>query len=430
MRLLLVSAAHHPDHGGIGTAVSTFVRRATDAGWHIELLTRSGDNLPHCANVHLVRTIDETAEFRSWIDPLRKIHRIRPYRYGLWSLAVAKKLLELHGTFDAIEFVDSQAEGFVALHSERVRERWGGVPLCIRTHTPMWLIERLNGADLTKFGRHLYHQWERQALAAAHGVTAPSQLLLDALQPAQTYDVVPPMLPDIAAISNRAGRSIVFVGNLEPNKGIDFWIQSLNHVLKRHGEAMATIVGADTPAAPDGTSMRAYSQSLLDPAVEKKVTFAGRLPAEGVQQVLYAASMVVVPSRFESFSYVACEAILRGIPVVVTCDVGINEYTHELVKVGYGDIEALTKAQCDCLDDPAAALTRITRAREQLVAACKPSLVLSKHQQFLDKIDHTRRKPESGLDAIDQMDCFLRETLALAAAGRTSDRPLVSLSQG
>lgn len=43
MRWLLVSAQHHPTHGGIGTYVQRFVACAAKAGWQVDLLTRPSD---------------------------------------------------------------------------------------------------------------------------------------------------------------------------------------------------------------------------------------------------------------------------------------------------------------------------------------------------------------------------------------------------
>lgn len=422
MRLLLISAAHHPDHGGIGTAVSSFVRRATDAGWHIELVTRPSDRLPQCARVHTIETRDMSPEFHKWIEPLRRIHRIRPYRYGLWALAVAKRLLTIGGEFDAIEFVDSQAEGVVALTSARVRDRWQRVPMCISAHSPMWLIERLNGANLALFGRHVYHEWERQALVAADGVRAPSRVLLDALQPVQSHAIMPPMVPEMAAPPRRDRKpSIAFIGNLEPNKGVDVWTRSLNIVLKRHRDVGAVVVGRDTPTAPDGSSMHAYCQSLLEPEVAPRVTFAGQLEPSQVQRLMQSASLVVVPSRFESFSYVACEAILLETPVIVTDSVGINEYLPELDSVPFGDVEALARTQCNLLHDPAAAVRNVAGHRGRLLSACQPSRVLNRLREFLHTI-HTAAEPRaSGLDAIDTMDELLREieNRAVSNLGKT-----------
>ena len=88
MRWLLVSAQHHPTHGGIGTYVSHAVGAAVRAGWSVELITRPGPNSPRGARIHEVTTIDMAEEFADRIDALRRLERVRPYGYALWSLAV------------------------------------------------------------------------------------------------------------------------------------------------------------------------------------------------------------------------------------------------------------------------------------------------------------------------------------------------------
>ena len=141
MRWLLVSSQHHPSHGGIGAYVARFVGVARAAGWTIDLMTRPGALHPPGATVHEVTTPDMLDDFAARLPALRRIERVRPYRYALWSRAVAERLSSIDGDFDAIEFVDSQAEGFVAIGGRQLRGRFarGGAPMLIHAHTPMFV---------------------------------------------------------------------------------------------------------------------------------------------------------------------------------------------------------------------------------------------------------------------------------------------------
>ena len=126
MHLILVSAQHHPSHGGIGAYVWELIHAGGEAGWRIELITRPSAMLRRAPlhAIHEITTQDMMPQFQKSVAALRRIERIRPYRYGLWSLAVAKKLMELDSHPDAIECVDCQAEGFVSITSAAVRERY------------------------------------------------------------------------------------------------------------------------------------------------------------------------------------------------------------------------------------------------------------------------------------------------------------------
>src|SRR5262245_14788480 len=106
MRIVLVSSQHHPAQGGIGAYVAEFVDVACEAGWTVQLITRPGPLLPQGCKPLLVTTADAQPQFSKHVVALRQIERIRPYRYGLWSLAVARRLLDLDELPDVVEFVD------------------------------------------------------------------------------------------------------------------------------------------------------------------------------------------------------------------------------------------------------------------------------------------------------------------------------------
>ena len=51
-----------------------------------------------------------------------------------------------------------------------------------------------------------------------------------------------------------------------------------------------------------------------------------RIPAEELNQLYREAALVVIPSRYEAFSYVALEAFTNGTPVLMSSNVKIAEY--------------------------------------------------------------------------------------------------------
>lgn len=413
MRWLLVSAQHHPTHGGIGTYVQRFVACATKAGWQVDLLTRPSDRLPEGATPHLIETLDAQPEFASRIEGLRAIERIRPYRYGLWAKAVAEALLTLRGRFDAIEFVDSQAEGYAALTSDRVGERLRGTPMVMHAHTPMWIDERIAGADPGRFGRSIYHRWERDAIAAADGVLCTSSRLVAEL-PARRPPTVLPYPIEIAErppqpIERRG--EILLVGAVQPRKGVEVWARSLNEVLARNPSARAVLIGPDTPTAPNGGSMVAFVREIVAPALRDRFDWLGALAHQAVMERIARASLLVVPSLFESFSFAAAEALDRGTPTVVSDCVGIAEHVDGLVTVPTGDSAALAAAQCDVLADPARARSAALAARESLRVRCSGAEHLRRRQIFLGELPRSR-EPQTGVDTLDALDAFLADVEA------------------
>ncbi len=418
MRWLLVSAQHHPTHGGIGTYVSRFVAAAARAGWQVDLVTRPSDRLPPAARIHAVETEDSLPSFAARVDGLRRIERIRPYRYGLWTRAVAERLASMAGAWDAVEFPDSQAEGYAALTSRRVRERFAGVPMLVHAHTPMWIDERVAGADPTRFGRGIYHRWEREAIAAADGVICTSELLANEL-PARRPPAVIPYPIDIDADGEAGpprfaprGEEILLVGSVQPRKGADTWARSLGAVLRAHPGARATLIGPDTPTGPGGTSMVAFVRNLLEPSVRGRFEWLGAMGHEEVMARIAGASLVVVPSVFESFSFAAVEALDRGTPLVVSRCVGIAEHVDGLLTVPPGDADALAEAQCRVLRDPEGARAAALAARARMRVRCSGAEHLRRRVEFLRTITPSLPADHAGVDTLDSLSAFLADVEA------------------
>lgn len=391
MRWLMVSRQHHPSHGGIGTYVQRFARAAREAGWHLELVTQPGEDWPVCNRVHEVPTADLEPVFQSRIAELRRRHLIRPYRYALWSLAVAERLSKISGRFDAIEFVDCQAEGFAALGSPQVRQRFADAVFLIHAHTPMFVEEAINGCDPSQFGRAMYHDWERRALEMADGVITTADCLVEALALRARPDVAAyPINDDVDVNSTARPSRILMVGSAQPRKGVDLWARSLNEVLRATPKATAMMVGPDTPTVPDGLSMAAHVQRLLDPRVIGRFNWTGTMTHDRVRDLIATSAVVIVPSRLESFSFVAAEALLAGTPVIVSNRTGIAQHVPSLPQVDVQDIAALATAQIAALDAPGLAIERALANRAEMLDACDPRAVLAGRLELLDRLKIAR----------------------------------------
>jgi glycosyltransferase involved in cell wall biosynthesis len=413
MHWLLVSARHHPGHGGIGAYITHFCAAAREAGWRVDLITRPGRHHPPAACIREIRTPDDDPAFLRRIPALRRLERIRPYRYGLWSLAVAERLLRLDTRPDVIEFVDCQAEGYLALCSKHVRAALRGVPMIVHAHTPMFIEEAVNGCDERRFGRTIYHRWERQALRAADGIIVGSRLMAECLGMRAT--VVAPCLPrKHARPAQPAGidrHNILLVGSAQPRKGVDVWVRSLNIILRRRPRACAALIGADTATAPGNMSMIQAVRELIHPKFRSRLQWWGSLTHEQTLRAIAAATMVVVPSRFESLSYVAVEALMHGRPVILTDRVGLAEWIEDPTTVPAIDVPALADAQLRIFDDLPTAEQAAARAREHLLQACPPRRHLDDKKTALERITSSRRHSGASFDheddAIDRMRRFL-----------------------
>jgi len=145
---------------------------------------------------------------------------------------------------------------------------------------------------------------------------------------------------------------ILFVGRVEPLKGIDTLLQAValtvNDPSMRRaaspgverppqaagqsspglGHLCLSVIGGDAgedPARLDG-EMRRLHQLRADLGLTDLVTFLGKQAQDTLPYYYSAAEVVVVPSHYESFGMVALEAMACGAPVIAS-DVGGLSFT-------------------------------------------------------------------------------------------------------
>jgi D-inositol-3-phosphate glycosyltransferase len=110
-------------------------------------------------------------------------------------------------------------------------------------------------------------------------------------------------------------RIILFVGRIEPLKGIDILISAAAQLHEEADFFHAVIVGGDARAETRVRELKSLATNL---GVEHHVTFVGAVDHERLPLYYSAADVCVVPSFYESFGLVAVEAMACGTPVVAS----------------------------------------------------------------------------------------------------------------
>jgi D-inositol-3-phosphate glycosyltransferase len=150
---------------------------------------------------------------------------------------------------------------------------------------------------------------------------------------------------------------VLFVGRLQPLKGADVAVAAFSKLLERHPAALLVIVGG--PSGPDGLAHVTHLHQLISRlGIERSVRFVAPQPHEMLSSYYRAASVVLVPSRSESFGLVALEAAACGTPVVASAVGGLTSLIDH-GRTGYlvepRDPAAFAAAALLLLDDPGAA---------------------------------------------------------------------------
>ncbi len=142
---------------------------------------------------------------------------------------------------------------------------------------------------------------------------------------------------------------LLFVGRLQPLKGLSTLLQALHLVRPSYPTVQALIVGGgvDEDDPHEGEELARLRTLAAQLGVTSHVTFMKAQPQELLPPYYAAANVFVMPSHYESFGMVVLEAMACGIPVVASRVGGlastvVHEQTGLLVPVG--DASAFAEA--------------------------------------------------------------------------------------
>ena len=111
---------------------------------------------------------------------------------------------------------------------------------------------------------------------------------------------------------------VLFMGRLVYEKGIQHLISAMPKILDHYHDVKLVIAGKGGML----DELKAQANNL---GISQKVYFAGYLNSKDVQKMYRCADISVFPSTYEPFGIVALEAMLAGVPVVVSDIGGLNE---------------------------------------------------------------------------------------------------------
>jgi D-inositol-3-phosphate glycosyltransferase len=117
-------------------------------------------------------------------------------------------------------------------------------------------------------------------------------------------------------------RNIMFVGRIEPLKGVDTLLQAMALIQERYPAVVenvcVAIIGGD-PWSDNPDIEMARLQALREElGIRDFVTFLGAKAQNELPYFYSAAEMVIMPSHYESFGMVALEAMASGTPVIAS----------------------------------------------------------------------------------------------------------------
>lgn len=336
MRIAYISSEYPPDtgKGGIGTYTYEMAKLMKSRGHSVEVFAASFERTitenDHGVLTHRV-CISELKEFgKSIVDIFKLQHNKNP--------------------FDLIECPEIGGE------ASEIKKMFPEVQLVVRFHTPAVLVTRLLNTyqpiasklrfvlgsllrgkpNLGFWSKHDHNQYQDPdylMTEKATLLTAPSEAMKQwavdfwKIQ-AERIKVIPnPYVPtqELLDINHENEyKRITFLGRLNVLKGMVGLTKALPAVLKKHPDWNIRFIGNSQESHIPNLSMRDWMASYLE-EYKHQIEFIDWIDQSELPKYFAETDIVVIPSLFESFSYVCAEAMSAGCAVVGSKNTAMRE---------------------------------------------------------------------------------------------------------
>lgn len=305
--------------GGMSVYVRQLARELPRRGFQVDIFTR--------------RTDPETPTVVPLDDGARVIHLRGGPAEDLDKVQVYSHLPEM--AYNLLRFAEEEGLSYRLLHSHYwlsglaahwLKTRWD-LPHVAMFHT---LGEVKNHARLGEREPSLRIEGERKIVASADRLVAPnyqerSQLVrfygaspakIEIIPCGVDLDLFRPLGKAMARrkLGLTGRRIILFVGRMDPLKGLDILLQAVARLDDREGLQVLVVGGS----LEGDEKLSVYTGMAREMGIAHQVTFLGSLEHEELPLYYNAADLCVVPSYYESFSLVAVEALACGTPIIAS----------------------------------------------------------------------------------------------------------------
>ncbi len=321
------------DSGGMNVYVKELTRKLGEMGIYVDVFTRSQDE-------HVPHVLHDLGYGN------RVVHIPAGPEHPLSKKELAQHIPEF--VQHILEFAGKKTCRYDLIHShywmsgiaaEALKEAWD-VPVIQMFHTLGRMKNRIARSPEEREGDYRING-EQEVLDTADALVIatpaektqleylykadriPTFIIPPGVDTARFYPIPPDEAREYVGIQPD-DHMILFVGRIEPLKGIDTLLQAIRKlqnkgVIKCCNQYVAIIGGNTDDEASDPNSEMARLQKMcIEIGIGDLVLFLGKRDQDALPYYYSAADVVVMPSHYESFGMVALEAMACGTPVVAS----------------------------------------------------------------------------------------------------------------
>jgi D-inositol-3-phosphate glycosyltransferase len=358
------------DTGGMNVYVAELTRHLGQMGIHVDVFTRSQDeHVPHV--VHSLGYGNRVVHIPAGPEvPLPK--KVLAEYIPDFASEVERFAAEKGIHYDLIH----SHYWMSGVAADILRKKWN-VPVLQMFHT-LGLMKNLIAQSPEEREGDYRIEGEKQVMAVANRIIAatPAEekqleemyqvekskitIISPGVETSRFYPINPDEAREAIELTCKK-RILLFVGRIEPLKGLANLIQALS-IIRGNGKCgrdcyCLVVIGGDPDASKDTMSAEMYKVKKLcsELGLDDLVLFLGKRAQETLPYYYSAADMLIMPSYYESFGMVALEAMACGTPVVAS-QVGGLPYLVKDGKTGFvvpgGDPQALVEPLNRLMNDP------------------------------------------------------------------------------
>ena len=194
------------------------------------------------------------------------------------------------------------------------------------------------------------------------------------------YQPLPPHITERGAVFRRRhrlhGPFVLYGGRIDPGKGCEELIEYFSSYVADGGDATLALMGVKLMKLPD----------------EPFIRFAGLLSERERLDALEAATVVSVPSPYESLSLLALEAFAVGTPILANArsEVLVEHCTRSNAGLYYGDRDEFVEALNLLLTDAPLRTALGRNGREYVTRNYRWDVILAKYDTLIAAVRNAR----------------------------------------